>query len=330
MEKHHQHFTTDFVFNDAQDWQSLEKSDFERLFNLEVPDEALTIISNRDLAYRSLTHEERDIHILRILKILEEPLVISGPKRLEAWEKGWEQNLRDYIVSNYDESALLPYYYRRGRCVMRLWNDYILPRDPLFESYFLSILQILIAHAYFRHVPAIYELGCGPGHNLLAFGRIVPGKAYHGLDWASPVLEILNLADTQAVKADLTNRFQGHSIDLFDPDPEPKFMRGAAVFTFGSMEQLGINFKPLFKYLIAQPGSIYVHIEPFSEFRQKDILLDELADRYAKKRNYLNGFLKYLENQHEIGTLEIIEKRKIIGGPFYDTWCLVVWRHRTP
>ena len=247
MEKHHQDFTTDFILNDAQDWRNLDKSDFELLFNLDVPDDVLAIIKNKDLAYRPLTREERDAHILKILRILEKPLVTSGPKRLQAWEKGWEQNLQDYITSNYDEHALLPYYYRRGRSVMRLWDDYVLPRDPLFETHFLSILQIIIAHTYFRHVTAIYELGCGPGHNLLAFGRIVPGKSYHGLDWATPVLEILKLANTKAVKADTTNSFHGHFIDLFEPKPAAKFIRDSAILTFGSMEQLGINFKPLFK-----------------------------------------------------------------------------------
>ena len=71
MEKHHQDFTTDFILNDAQDWRNLDKSDFELLFNLDVPDDVLAIIKNKDLAYRPLTREERDAHILKILRILE-------------------------------------------------------------------------------------------------------------------------------------------------------------------------------------------------------------------------------------------------------------------
>lgn len=327
MERHHQHFVSNIVIDNSQDWKYLDKGEFERIFALEVPDEALALINQLDLSYRFLTREERDNQILKILWILEEPLVSSGPNRIEAWEKGWNQNLQDYIDSNYNETSLLPYYYRRGQTVMRLWGDYILPRSPHFEAHFLSVLQVIIAHAYFRNVPCIYEFGCGPGHNLLAFGRIVSGKTYHGLDWASASEKILSLADSRANKTHPENRFYGHFIDLFHPDPEVHVDPGSAIFTFGSMEQLGPDFEPLFDYFYSQPASIYIHIEPFSEFRKDDVLLDVLADRYAKKRNYLHGYLRHLEKLQESGMLKIIKKQKLIGSTFCDSWCLVVW-HR--
>lgn len=326
MESHHQHFVSNFGIDPGQDWKCLDKSDFERIFSLEVPDEAVALISQFDFGYRFLTREERDNQILKILRILDDSLVSSGPKRLEVWEKGWEQNLRDYIDSNYEEAALLPYYYRRGQTIMRLRGDYILPRSPRFEANFLSVLQIIIAHAYFRDTPSIYEFGCGPGHNLLAIGRIVPGKSYHGLDWASASSTILGLADSHASKTHPENRFHGHFIDLFHPDPAFRVDAGSAILTFGSMEQLGSDFMALFDYFYTQPASLYVHIEPFSEFRQDDNLLDVLADRYAKKRNYLDGYLRHLEKLQETGMLKIVKRCKLIGSAFYDGWCLVAWR----
>lgn len=326
MERHHQHFVSDIVIDNSQDWKYLDKSDFESIFALEVSDEAVALISQLDLSYRFLNREERDRQILKILYILDEPLVSSGPKRLTAWEKGWEQNLNDYINSNYDEAALLPYYYRRGQTIMRLRGDYILPRSPHFEAHFLSVLQIIIANAYFCNVSSVYEFGCGPGHNLLAFGRIALGKTYHGLDWARASQKILSLANSQANKTHSENSFYGHFVDLFHPDPEFHVDPDSAIFTFGSMEQLGKDFEPLFDYFYSQPASIYVHIEPFSEFRQGDVLLDVLADRYAKKRNYLDGYLMHLEKLQESGMLKIIKRRKLIGSTFTDGWCLVVWR----
>jgi len=219
MERHHQHFISNFNIDGSQDWKYLNRLDFEHIFDLEVPDEAVALINQLDLGYRFLTRKERDSQILKILRILDEPLVSSGPKRLESWEKGWDQNLQDYVDSNYNETSLLPYYYRRGQTVMRLWDDYILPQSPNFEASFLSVLQIIIAKAYFHKVNSIYEFGCGPGHNLLAFSRIVPGKTYHGLDWAVASEKILNLADVSANKTHPANRFNGHFIDLFQPDP---------------------------------------------------------------------------------------------------------------
>ncbi len=328
MENHHKHFISEFIIDKHQEWKLLGRGDFEDIFELEIPERAIELFNHVNLSYRFLTRRERDSQILKILKILDEPLVSSGPKRQEAWETGWEQNLQDYIDSNYDDETLIPYYYRRGRTVMRLWGDYILPQDSLFEAHFLSILQVIIAKTYFNDVPAIYEFGCGSGHNLLAFSRIVPGKVYHGLDWAKISAQILALADTRAVKADSANRFHGHFFDMFHPDFSFQVKANSAVFTFGAMEQLGTKFEVLFEYLYAQPASIYVHIEPFNEFRCGDLLLDVLADRYARKRNYLNGYLRHLEQQEAEGALEIIKKRKLLGSTFYDGWCLVVWRRK--
>lgn len=92
------------------------------------------------------------------------------------------------------------------------------------------------------------------------------------------------------------------------------------------MEQLGDRFGPLFEHFRRQPASIFVHIEPFSEFRNPDLLLDELAERYARKRGYLNGYLDCLRRREEAGELEILKERKLLGSSFYDGWCLVVWR----
>jgi hypothetical protein len=326
MEKHHQHFISNFDATESQEWKSLNVDDFKSIFELDVPDKAVVLIKQLDMNYRFLTLEERDSQILKILRILDEPLVSSGPKRIEAWAKGWDQNLQDYIDSNYDELSLLPYYYRRGRTVMRLWNDYILPHSPNFEVNFLAVLQIIIAEVYFRNASSIYEFGCGPGHNLLAFGRIIPGKSYHGLDWANASKKILELSDIHAAKTHPNNRFYGHFIDLFHPDPDFRINDNSAILTFGSMEQLGSDFEALFDYFYSQPASIYVHIEPFSEFRQKDVLLDVLANRYTKKRNYLNGYLNHLEKKQESGAIKIIKRRKLIGSSFYDGWCLVVWQ----
>ena len=92
------------------------------------------------------------------------------------------------------------------------------------------------------------------------------------------------------------------------------------------MEQLGDNFQPFYKFLTAQSFSICVHIEPFSEFRQDEDLLDYLAEAYTHKRNYLRGYLRHLERYEEKGALEIIAKRKLLGSTFFDGWCLVAWR----
>lgn len=328
MERHHQQFLAGASAAGEFEWHSLTAADFAEIFGLDVPGEAEEEIRSRDLAYRFLTREERDAHILKILRIFDEPPVVSGPDRRPAWERGWGQNLEEYVAAGYAEAALLPHYYRRGSTIMRLRDDYVLPRDPFFEANFLAVLQIIVARAYFRHAPAIYEFGCGPGHNLMAFSRIVPGKLYHGFDWAGPSAEILNLAEVHARKAHPGNRFRGDFIDLFAPDAGIRMMQHGAALTFGSLEQVGSRFQPFYELLAAQPASIVVHIEPFSEFRRPDVLLDVLADRYAKRRGYLNGYLDFLREREQAGEIEIVHERKLLGSAFYDGWCLVAWRRK--
>lgn len=290
------------------------------------PDSALKLIEEADFRYRFLTRKERDAQILKIINILEEPIERSGPNRQDVWEQGWEQNLKDFVNSGYDARFLLPYYYRRGRTIMRLRDDYVLPASETFEADFLNVLQHIIAKSFFERVPAVYEYGCGPGHNLLSFSHVVPGKKYHGFDWAEASGKILELIETKMPKTDPASHFAGHFIDLFHPHSDEKMIPGSAALTFGAMEQLGLDYHDFLAFLWEQPASVFIHIEPFSELRCQDLLLDVLADRYAKKRNYLSGYLQELESLQMTGKLQIVAKRKLLGSTFYDGWCLVVWK----
>ena len=210
---------------------------------------------------------------------------------------------------------------------MRWRGDFILPRDEMFESYFLSIVQSVIAETYLKEVSSIYEFGCGPCHNLLAFSRLAPGKEYFGYDWSIVSEQILTLVDTKSKKYHPNNRFYGGQIDLFSPKNDVQVKSGSAVLTFGSMEQIGSKFQPFFEFLLAQPANVFIHVEPFSEFRRIDKLLGYLSDKYARKRNYLNGYLEALRNKERDGQIELLETKNIIGNTFFDSWCLVVWRH---
>lgn len=328
MERHHAHFQAEFTVDESSPWNTLMAEDFASIFGLPVPPAAVEEIRARDLRHRFLSTEERDRQILKVLRVLDEPPVVSGPGRQEAWERGWSENLAEYSRPPHAESALLPHYYRRGRSVMRLRGDYVLPRTGHFEADFLAVLHPIIASAFFSKVPAIHEFGCGPGHNLLAFSRLVPGRQFHGYDWAVASSRILALADRVAQKGG--NRFSGHVLDMFNPDPEMRMEEGSAAFTFGSMEQLGHRHGPFLGHLLAQPASIYVHIEPFSEFRDPDRLLDVLADRYARRRGYLDGYLLELERLEREGEIEIMNRARILGSAFYDGWCMVTWRKRSP
>ena len=60
-----------------------------------------------------LSKEERDTCILKILKTLEDSNIVqAGRKRQNDWFKGWEENLRNFNISN-DIKDLIPKYYNK-------------------------------------------------------------------------------------------------------------------------------------------------------------------------------------------------------------------------
>jgi hypothetical protein len=56
-------------------------------------------------------------------------------------------------------------------------------------------------------------------------------------------------------------------------------------------------------------------------------LLDYLSIKYFNNRNYLNGFLPYLEKLESDGKIEILDKRRINSGSYFiEGHSLVIWR----
>ena len=79
-----------------------------------------------------------------------------------------------------------------------------------------------------------------------------------------------------------------------------------AVITIHSIEQLGNSFSPILDYLLYKKPGIVFHLEPIFEFYDSGNDLDDLAIKYHKKKNYLNGYLPALEE---------LEQKKDQGYP---------------
>jgi hypothetical protein len=72
-----------------------------------------------------------------------------------------------------------------------------------------------------------------------------------------------------------------------------------------------------------------VHVEPFAELLNPDVLVNYLSIQYFRRRNYVSGFADRLLELEKSGTIEIIEARRTgIGSLFVDGYSLVVWRPR--
>ena len=297
------------------------------MFEDEIPNEVAKFITKLDLRYRALLKLECKQHIELYSDFLSKEILASGPKRKTIWETGWAQNLSDVLKKGVSNETLLPYYYKNnGTNVMRYQNKFILPEDKNFTTKFLSIIQLVLSKKYFQNFDNIYELGSGPCHNVFEFALKTKHKNFFVTDWVSPVLEIANLIDSNKTQLGLeTHTFRSNIFNLFKPNKMYELRPNSIALTFGSMEQLGEKFGNLLDYFLTQKCKNFIHIEPIMELYNRDNEIDNLAFLYAKKRNYLIGFLPKLLNLQERGIIKIHCCNKMIGNGFHDGWTFLRW-----
>ena len=286
----------------------------------EMPADCRMLIDSFDFDYTVLNEHNRDEVILDAVKALASPLPVSGPERIDAWERGWAENLHQFVDSNFDPSSLLPYYNRSSSRVMRLQGEYIKPQNLEFEATFLEVLKRWLARRFFADVDHVYEFGCGPAHNLLLFAQIYPDKCYHGLDWATASQRIIQIAGNLN-----SAKITGHWFDMFVPNSAFQIEPNSAVITLDSMEQLGGKYRPFLDYLLAQSPRRCIHIEPLYELYDQSNLPDYLAAQYSERRDYLRGFLTTLKELEKSSRIVINDVRKILGSRYHDGWSLVTW-----
>ena len=96
---------------------TLNIEEFARLFGTtpcEVEDCCGKQLASMDLRYRIISGKERDDIIISILKRIDAAnLPVSGEGRQPDWEKGWVENLADFIGSGYDVEKLVPKYFKK-------------------------------------------------------------------------------------------------------------------------------------------------------------------------------------------------------------------------
>lgn len=305
------------------DIKTLGINDFASLFGVhadEIPVECKKLIKDLNFRFISLDQDSRDKVLLQVIKSLDSSLPISGKNRIGRWQEGWGENLQQFIDSGYDESQLLPGYYKKGIQVMRLAGNYVLPEDPNFESNFLAVLISWIGKTFLNDVDHIYEFGCGPAHNLVALAKLFPQKQYYGLDWAQTSQEIIiKIVTSSKIK------ISGHHFDMFTPDYTFQLKSNSAVFTNGALEQLGTHHEQFFQYLLKMSPKICIHVEPIYELYNQENLIDYLAAKYSDKRGYLNGYFTHLKKLEETGTIKLLHVQKNLGSMYHDGWTTVVW-----
>jgi SAM-dependent methyltransferase len=302
--------------------KKLNSTDFERVFGEKLSDYVKGKIKEYDFSYYELSDEEKDFCILSTVKTLLDPnLVSAGKKRIDDWNKGWGENLKEFDSSNMIESTIPKYFDKYN--IVRFEQRFIKTCSEHFEYYSLKIILDWIFEKYFMDIKSIYEFGCGTGHNLIQLSNINPNANLCGLDWARSSVELIN---NYAKKHD-NKRLTSKKFDFFSPDYSIELGLNSGVYTIAALEQIGENYKEYITYLLKQDIEYCIHVEPIGELLDDGNLLDWLSIQYFKKRKYLKGFYKYLLQLENEGLLDIINvQRTYIGSLYIDGYSLIIWK----
>lgn len=299
--------------------------DFSRFLGIsasQFPEDCKQLLLRADLSFRRLEKDERDKIITRVLRRIDSPeLTSAGKESKERWERGWNENLRNFIASGYDIQELVPKYIHPKE-VIRLDGDYALPLGQNFELEYYNIFRRWLFRTYLAKPEVIYEFGCGTGYNVIELSQLYPKKEVHGLDWVSGPKEILRHA-----KERYGYNVQGHIFDMFNTDQSLVLPKGAAILAIGALEQLGTNFEPFLEYILSSSPSIFVHVDSIIELYDADELFDQLVIKFDRRRNYLDGYLTRLRQLEAQGKIEILKtQRSRFGSLYHDGYSLIVWK----
>lgn len=286
-----------------------------------LPPRCQLALAAANLDYAVITGREREARLLEALRASgRTELQPSGPHRAADWERGWNENLRAFEAQGFAPQALIPRYNKYD--VVRLSGDYVAVADKGFEYAVYTALRHYCFARWFGGLSAVTEFGCGTGTSLALLAEAMPGLRLLGCDWAPSSQAILNRLGARLGVAIEARRF-----DMFAPDPALTLGPGTGVFTAAAMEQLGGDHHAFVDYLLAQQPEVCVHLEPIHEFYGEDDLFDEVASRYHRHRNYLDGFLTRLRALAAAGRIELLEQRRTgLGSFFHEGYGLVVWR----
>jgi hypothetical protein len=297
-------------------------NDIESITNFEISDECKKMIDDFNLEYQELNQQERDEIILGIINHLNIKLEAAGKHRLEQWEKGWYENF-ELLKEGNSVNDLVPKYFGKSN-IARWKGDFIKSDIKNFDYKQLLILMDAYLHQYVgNNYDNLFEFGCGPAYHLLRFGNFNRNINLMGLDWTKASQNIIKEINS----LEINTKIKGHNFDFFNPDYNLEIPENSAIFTCSALEQIGENYKEFVNFLLAKKPDLCINFEPCSELLDENSLVDKLCILYSEKRNYLKGYLSYLEQLEQEGKIEIILKKRLFGGGIYlEGYPVIIWK----
>lgn len=299
--------------------------DFARSFGTtveDIPNDCRELIGKTDFRYKVLTGEERDQVLLDVLKKMEsDQQVVGAEERQATWEKGWQENLQDFINSGYELNKLVPKFIRPNQAI-RLDRNYIMPSNPNFELDYFSVFKLWLFRKYLKEFESIYEFGCGTGFNLIVLAQLYPEKELHGLDFVPSSRDLVSkIGEVYGWK------MTGHLFNMLYPDEDFEMGNNSAIFTIDVIEQLAGRFEAFLQFLLKCSPELCIHVEPIIELYDENNLMDYLAMKFHRKRGYTENYLTRLRELKAQKKIEILKvKRLFFGSLYHEAYSYTIWK----
>ena len=285
-------------------------------------DRCRELIEQMDFRYREITGRERDELILEIRTLIDSCRIsVAGRERKDVWEKGWSENLQNFINSGYDLTSLAPAYLN-NYSIARLNCDYMRLLSPEFLLNFYKVYRCYFFEKYLTGYDTIYEFGCGTGLNLVMMSQLFPDKDIHGADWVEASKELVDkIAEVYGYN------LKGHLFDMFTPDEDLDISGNCAVVTLNSLEQIGCDYEPFLQFVLRKKPAICINFEPLVELYDENNPIDRMAIEYHRKRGYLDGYVTRLRQLESEGKIKIVKTQRIyFGSQYQEGYSLVIWK----
>ena len=307
---------------------NLKSKDFAKLFGTsiaDIPKVCQKIIKESDFRYNKLSAKEQAELMYRInKKIKDNDFFTAGKKARSIWQKRWSDQLKNFKAQNFQVEALIPEYFNKPNSdvYFRFYDGFIKPVDKRFEFNWLRVYRHWLFGKYLRGYNSIYDFGCGSGINTAILAHLFPKKKLHCLDWVASSKQIASL---MAEKWHWN--VSGHVFDMFDPDYGLKIGGKSAFITYTSLEQMGTQYRAFVEFAIKKKAALCISVDSFDELYSKTSALDQLAVKFAEKRNYLRhylGYLRHLESEKKIKIMKI--QRVRFGSIYQDNNSYIMWK----
>jgi hypothetical protein len=274
---------------------------------------------NLNLNIEQVSDSEADSIMLDAVKYLLKNQLKSGLEYKQKWEIGWKENLDAYIATK-QELDLVPKYITKNN-VFRVDGHFFRSSNPYFEIDFARLILLHTVTKYLNKSDTIVDIGCGSCHYTLWLAKKLQSLRFFALDWVQSSMKIADL-----ISKDFSLDIKPIQFDMFNPKIIDFGSKNKIAISIGALEQLGTDFDNILLWYKESEFETIINIEPIVEFYDENIIFDFLAKEYVLKRNWLNGYLTKIQNLCNNGEVEIIEKRRVFGSKFHETYNVLVWR----